>query len=136
MKKRFQNYLSSKWNSKAKNQFKADNIEEVNVDDLDYWITTECPKTYEAFKDEQFEELKLWCQKHRTYGKHNIDQYSEDKTEILNRLHVRMSDKLFRMKQIISSDAPENDESLIDTLRDLSNYSNIAILVNTGRWKD
>ncbi|MBM7869321.1 hypothetical protein JOC70_000790 [Clostridium pascui] len=41
---------------------------------------------------------------------------------------IRLEDKLSRFKSLIKSDAKVRDESIIDTLKDLANYSIMTVI--------
>ena len=41
---------------------------------------------------------------------------------------VRASDKMLRLEQLVSNEAQVKDESFIDTVRDLANYSIMYLL--------
>lgn len=92
---------------------------------------------YAEFEKLQDEEFKLFLEKSKTYGISNIceNNDNDDVTwESLFSLYVRMNDKIKRFKQLLLGEST-NDESIEDTLKDLSNYSNIAIIVNKRKWK-
>jgi hypothetical protein len=95
------------------------------------------------FKTQQTEQFLLFQEKNKSYGMTNISggeevdlEIPENKKEALYGLWFRMRDKLARMRQLILTNSDGSaDESLNDTLNDLSNYSNISIIVNKGEWK-
>ena len=41
---------------------------------------------------------------------------------------IRLEDKLNRFKTLIKNDAKVNDESLIDTLKDMANYALMSVI--------
>lgn len=94
------------------------------------------------FQENQYKQFALFCEKNKMYGQSNIsggedvDMTSHENIKTsLQALIVRMEDKMNRFKRMVavgSSGTP--DESVIDTLSDLSNYANIAILVKDGKW--
>lgn len=93
----------------------------------------------ERFKMQQTLQRVLFAEKHSHYGASNILDGDHTDPELikesLHSLYVRMRDKLNRFKVLI--DNPNtSDESMRDTLNDLSNYSNIAIIVAEGTWND
>jgi hypothetical protein len=73
----------------------------------------------------------LLIKKHADYGPKNISQSPGGP---LNGLRVRMWDKIARINNLIDSGATPENESLIDSYRDLANYSIIAIMVLEGKW--
>lgn len=73
----------------------------------------------------------LLIKKHTDYGPKNISQSPGGP---LNGLRVRMWDKIARINNLIDSGATPENESLIDSYRDLANYSIIAIMVLEGKW--
>lgn len=97
----------------------------------------------EAFQQNQFELFELFKVKNRNYGSSNIAGGDDvdlsnpvDKRDALLGLYFRMRDKLNRFRQIIETQTNGTaDESLSDTLGDLSNYGIIAKMVNENQWK-
>lgn len=93
----------------------------------------------ERFKSQQATQRDLFSEKHKHYGASNILDGDHTDPEVikesLHSLYVRMRDKLNRFKTLI--DNPNTSaETMRDTLDDLSNYSNIAIVVSDGAWND
>lgn len=102
---------------------------------LDNKLKNQLP-TY--FEHEQVNNYNLWLEKHKRYGLENIHNHLEDdKDDSIRNIIVRMNDKMNRLKQLLKNPELQNgtDESIEDTLRDLSNYSIIAILVQKDLWK-
>ncbi len=96
---------------------------------------------YNEFEQLQTNQLELFKIKNEMYGRYNVmggeqdsDYTDEQIEEALNGLYYRMRDKLARFKNILDGKFASIDEPLEDTLNDLSNYSNIAILINNGKW--
>lgn len=81
-------------------------------------------------KVEQHKEIcerlnKLYAAKNKDYG----DSFGEGFKEYgLTMPAIRLDDKLSRFKQLIKFDAEVKDESIIDTLMDLANYSIMTII--------
>jgi hypothetical protein len=73
----------------------------------------------------------LLIKKHKDYGPKNISQSPGGP---LNGLRVRMWDKLARINNLVESGVKPENESLIDSFRDMANYSIIAIMVLEGKW--
>lgn len=68
---------------------------------------------------------KMYAAKNKDYG----DSFGEGFKEYgLMMPAIRMDDKLHRFKQLIKQDAEVKDESIIDTLMDLANYSIMTII--------
>jgi hypothetical protein len=68
---------------------------------------------------------KIYSAKNKDYG----DSFSEDFQEYgLIMPAIRLEDKIRRYKQLIRQDAEVKDESIIDTLLDLANYSIMTII--------
>lgn len=76
-----------------------------------------------------FENAKLFDKKQSDYGPGNISGFGTFG------IVVRMNDKFERLKTLFGKKRrkPQN-ESVMDSLRDISNYANIAILVETKKW--
>ena len=59
----------------------------------------------------------------------------EEKEFALTGLWYRLSDKVNRWKNMIINKRKVNNEPLIDTYQDITNYGIIAQLVERGLWK-
>ena len=93
---------------------------------------------YISIIDEQFE---LFAKKHLDYGMHNVSAGTnldtQDEVEFaMTGLWYRLSDKINRWKNMIISGRKAQNESLIDTFQDVTNYGIIAQLVKRGMWKN
>lgn len=71
---------------------------------------------------------------------HNISagtalENEEQRSFALTGLWYRISDKVNRWKNIIISDRDIENETIIDTFQDLTNYGIIAQLVEKDMWK-
>lgn len=93
---------------------------------------------YQSIIDEQFE---LFAKKHLDYGMHNVSAGTNldtaDEVEFaMTGLWYRLSDKINRWKNMIISGRKAQNESLIDTFQDVTNYGIIAQLVKKGMWKN
>ena len=58
----------------------------------------------------------------------------KDKNFAILGLAIRMNDKLQRLLNLVKSDKKPNNESLEDTLIDISTYALMTIIVNKGVW--
>ena len=104
-------------------------------------LQNEYPTIYNGYKsiiDEQFE---LFAKKHLDYGMHNVSAGTnldtQDEVEFaMTGLWYRLSDKINRWKNMIISGRKAQNESLIDTFQDVTNYGIIAQLVKRGMWKN
>ena len=59
----------------------------------------------------------------------------DERSFALSGLWYRMSDKINRWKNLIVSSRGPQNETLIDTFQDLSNYAIIAQLISKDLWK-
>lgn len=87
----------------------------------------------------QGRQYQIFQKKNDDYGSSNIlDGDPTDKTNIadsLQRIYIRMQDKMSRLRKLISGDNPSvSTETIVDTLDDIANYANIAIIVHDGKW--
>ena len=104
-------------------------------------LKKEYPTIYEGYQsiiDEQFE---LFAKKHLDYGMHNVSAGTNldtaDEVEFaMTGLWYRLSDKINRWKNMIISGRKAQNETLIDTFQDITNYGIIAQLVKKGLWKN
>lgn len=75
---------------------------------------------------------KLYAAKNKDYG----DSFGEGYEEYgLIMPAIRLDDKFKRFKQLIKQEAEVKDESIIDTLMDLANYS-IMTIIELEKEKD
>lgn len=77
------------------------------------------------FKEIHRELEDLYERKNIDYGDSFSDAYSEYGVMACS---MRLTEKLSRFKQLLENEAKVNDESIIDTLKDLSNYSIMTII--------
>ena len=104
-------------------------------------LKKEYPTIYEGYQsiiDEQFE---LFAKKHLDYGMHNVSAGTNlttaDEVDFaMTGLWYRLSDKINRWKNMIISGRKAQNETLIDTFQDITNYGIIAQLVSRGLWKN
>ena len=104
-------------------------------------LKKEYPTIYEGYQsiiDEQFE---LFAKKHLDYGMHNVSagtnlDTAEEVEFAMTGLWYRLSDKINRWKNMIISGRKAQNETLIDTFQDITNYGIIAQLVKKGLWKN
>ena len=103
-------------------------------------LKKEYPSIYAGYMSIVEEQLELFSKKHLDYGMSNISAGTQLSTEdersfALSGLWYRMSDKINRWKNLIVSSRGPQNETLIDTFQDLSNYAIIAQLVSKDLWK-
>ena len=104
-------------------------------------LKEEYPTIYNGYKqiiDEQFE---LFARKHLDYGMHNVSAGTNldtaDEIEFaMTGLWYRISDKVNRWKNMIISGRKAQNETIIDTFQDITNYGIISQLVKRGMWKN
>lgn len=100
----------------------------------------EYPTLAENFKKLQQEQYQLFAAKMNDYGIGNIAQGTnletkEEKNFSLQAIFIRMNDKMNRWKNIMLKGGEAQNESLLDTYKDLSNYGLISQLVEKDQWK-
>ena len=103
-------------------------------------LEREYPTIYNAYKEIADEQFELFAKKHLDYGMGNVSAgtqlVNQEETEFaMTGLWYRLSDKINRWKNMILSNRKAQNESLIDTFQDLSNYGIIAQIVQKGLWK-
>lgn len=104
-------------------------------------LKEEYPTIYNAYQDIVEEQFELFARKHLDYGMHNVSAGTnlENSDEIefaMTGLWYRLSDKINRWKNMIISGRKAQNETLIDTFQDVTNYGIIAQLVKRGLWKN
>ena len=103
-------------------------------------LKEEYPTIYQGYEDIINEQFELFAKKHLDYGMHNITagtslQTKEETEFAMTGLWYRLSDKINRWKNIIITKRKTQNETLIDTFQDITNYGIIAQLVERGLWK-
>ena len=103
-------------------------------------LEKEYPLIYNAYKDIIDEQFELFAKKHLDYGMGNVSAgtqlVNDEAVEFaMTGLWYRLSDKINRWKNMIISGRKAQNETLIDTFQDITNYGIIAQLVNNGKWK-
>jgi len=104
-------------------------------------LKKEYPTIYNAYKDIADEQFELFAKKHLDYGMGNVAAgtqlaNSDEKEFAMTGLWYRLSDKINRWKNMIISGRKAQNETLIDTFQDVTNYGIIAQLVKRGLWKN
>ena len=103
---------------------------------------TEYPELANEFKLIQQEQYELFAGKMMDYGLGNIAlgstlEEDEDKQLSLTGIWLRCNDKINRLKNMLKRNGKNyvNDEPMIDSFVDISNYGIIAQLVMKNKWK-
>ena len=104
-------------------------------------LELEYPTIYNAYKGIQEEQFELFARKHLDYGMGNVSAGTqlvneEEKEFAMTGLWYRLSDKINRWKNMILTGRKAQNETLIDTFQDITNYGIIAQLVFNDKWKD
>jgi hypothetical protein len=104
-------------------------------------LKEEYPTIYRAYQEIVDEQFELFARKHLDYGMHNVSAGTNlenaDEVEFaMTGLWYRLSDKINRWKNMIISGRKAQNETLIDTFQDVTNYGIIAQLVKRGLWKN
>ncbi len=104
-------------------------------------LRKEYPTIAEGYEQVMQEQFELFAKKHLDYGMHNVSAGTNldtnDEVEFaMTGLWYRLSDKINRWKNMIISGRKAQNETLIDTFQDVTNYGIIAQLVSRGMWKN
>ena len=104
-------------------------------------LEKEYPTIYNAYKEIMDEQFELFAKKHLDYGMGNVSAGTqlvneEEKEFAMTGLWYRLSDKINRGKNMILTGRKAQNETLIDTFQDITNYGIIAQLVFNDKWKD
>lgn len=104
-------------------------------------LKKEYPIIYEGYQQIVEEQFELFAKKHLDYGMHNVSAgtnlETDDEVEFaMTGLWYRLSDKINRWKNMIISGRKAQNETLIDTFQDVTNYGIIAQLVSRGMWRN
>ena len=104
-------------------------------------LKKEYPLIYKAYKDISDEQFELFAKKHLDYGMGNVAAgttlANQEETDFaLVGLWYRISDKVNRWKNMILTGRKAQNETLIDTFQDITNYGIICQLVFRDKWKN
>ena len=104
-------------------------------------LEKEYPTIYNAYKEIMDEQFEMFAKKHLDYGMGNVSAGTqlvneEEKEFAMTGLWYRLSDKINRWKNMILTGRKAQNETLIDTFQDITNYGIIAQLVKRGLWKN
>ena len=104
-------------------------------------LKKEYPIIYDGYQQIIEEQFELFAKKHLDYGMHNVSAgtnlETDDEVEFaMTGLWYRLSDKINRWKNMIISGRKAQNETLIDTCQDVTNYGIIAQLVSRGMWRN
>ncbi len=116
-------------------------IPESEYSDVIEYMEKTYPEMTSEFKKIQRDQYELFCKKQYDYGPQNIAvgtilKTKEDVKLSLLGIWFRMNDKIERLKTLLMRDnnhAVEN-ESVIDSFSDISNYGVMAKVVAKGKW--
>jgi len=102
-------------------------------------LREEYPVIYQGYKDIIDEQFELFAKKHLDYGMHNVSagtnlETAQEREFAMTGLWYRLSDKINRWKNMIISGRKTQNETLIDTFQDITNYGIISQLVSRGMW--
>ena len=106
---------------------------------LDFKVTF--PVISKEFVNIQKEQLELFSKKMMDYGLGNIalggDLENEDDVNYaLQGIQIRINDKINRLKNLLKNGKSYvENESIEDTLIDISNYGIIGLLLGRKKWK-
>jgi hypothetical protein len=100
------------------------------------------PDLSKYFLELQSQQYELFAEKMLSYGIDNIAMGTQLDNEgdiklSLTAIWIRMNDKMNRLKNLVlkGNSNPLKNESIMDSWKDLVNYSLIAQLVSMGLWK-
>ncbi len=110
-------------------------------EDVISYMETKYPKMTSEFKRIQREQYELFLRKQHDYGPQNIAVGTalindEDKRLSLMGIWFRINDKVERIKTLImrGDDGSLENEGLVDSYSDISNYGVMAQVVARGKW--
>ena len=103
-------------------------------------LKKEYPIIYQTYKDIMDEQFELFAKKHLDYGMGNVSAgtqlVNEEETDFaMTGLWYRLSDKINRWKNMILTGRKAQNETLIDTFQDITNYGIICQMVFKNKWK-
>ena len=100
------------------------------------------PNLSSEFLKIQEQQYQLFAEKMLSYGIDNIAMGTNLETEediklSLTSIWIRVNDKMNRLKNLVlkGNKNPLQNESTLDSWKDMTNYAIIAQLVSLGKWK-
>jgi len=108
--------------------------ENPDVDDVTDVMLREYPTLMNSVKTHMNECFRLMARKQRMYGMGNIGMNGNQKLALLG-VAIRLNDKIQRLLNMLEKDLVDNEESLIDTAQDITNYGAILNTVLKDEWK-
>ena len=112
-----------------------------NETDVISYMENKYPKMTSEFKKIQQDQYELFLRKQHDYGPQNIAvgtalKNDEDKRLSLMGILFRINDKVERIKTLImrGDDGSLENEGLVDSYSDISNYGVMAQVVARGKW--
>ena len=116
-------------------------MEMVDTQDVVKYMERTYPEMTGEFLKIQSEQYELFCRKQYDYGPQNIAvgtalKNDEDKRLSLMGIWFRINDKVERIKTLImrGDDGSLENEGLVDSYSDISNYGVMAQVVARGKW--
>jgi len=104
---------------------------EIDVTDF---MLQEYPTLMNSIKDHLNKCWTLMAKKQMDYGMGNIGMNGNKKLALLG-IMIRLNDKVQRALNLLDKDQEPNNESLIDTAQDITNYGAIFNTVLKDEWK-
>ena len=100
----------------------------------------EYPLIHDTYKEIIEEQFELFAKKHLDYGMGNVSAGTqlvngEERDFAMTGLWYRLSDKINRWKNMILTGRKAQNETLIDTFQDITNYGIICQMVSKDKWK-
>ena len=99
------------------------------------------PEMTEEFRRICHEQYEVFCKKQHDYGKNNILLGGEIDNEVdrrvaLTGIVIRIADKSNRLLNLVLKNTTNSvEESVEDTLQDLSNYGIIGQIISRAKWR-
>ena len=103
--------------------------------DIEKIVGAKFPRTMEEFQRINKEQIKLFAKKQHDYGPGNISMGGNTELALLG-IAIRSNDKVQRLLNVLQNNKGETavNETIIDTLQDLSIYGIIAQIVYNKKW--
>tara|TARA_B100000902_G_C27226213_1_gene872310 strand:+ start:268 stop:753 length:486 start_codon:yes stop_codon:yes gene_type:complete len=98
------------------------------------FMMNEYPTLMNSIKDHLNSSFSLFAQKQMDYGLGNVSLGGNKKLALLG-VAIRLNDKIQRLLNILDKDQSPNNESLVDTAVDITNYGAIFNTLLKDEWK-
>mgnify|MGYP003145543593 CR=1 FL=1 len=126
-------YIPISLNMERKEKTMKKDVKDSSLDVTEHMMR-EYPTLMNSVKTHMNECFNLMAKKQMDYGMGNIGMNGNKQLALLG-VAIRLNDKIQRLLNILSKEQNANNESLVDTAQDITNYGAIFNTVLKDEWK-